>query len=123
MLYSPTGNAGNRNFPEPSVTLSSLNPLAGLSATRVTPGNTPPDESLTAPMISAPFVCALPLVTAHNNMANHIAAVWTNRREAPYRPEDKQENLLTNCIDFFLVRIAPGIGGLASRKVKDICVS
>jgi len=49
MSYVPAGNAGNRYSPRLSVT-AMLTPTAdGLRASIVTPGSTPPDESLTMP--------------------------------------------------------------------------
>src|SRR6185436_3467396 len=56
--YAPTRDC-MRNTPRSSVTLVKVLPVASCTAVTVTPGSTPPDESVTTPVMTA-SVCANP---------------------------------------------------------------
>src|SRR5687767_4093064 len=61
--YGPMGRLSNEYAPASSVTASRLNPVSVWIATTVTPGNTPPLESATMPLICA-VACAHAFVAA-----------------------------------------------------------
>ncbi len=56
--YVPTGRLVNEKTPEPSVTRLTVSPVAAFVAVTVTPGSTPPDESVMRPEIWPVMVCA-----------------------------------------------------------------
>ena len=56
-------SAGRKKRPSPSVTRSTTVPLAGCVAVTVAPGSTPPELSLTTPLISPVLICAAATLT------------------------------------------------------------
>ena len=75
-VYTPGRNPGSRYWPRPSVTVErTFSMSAGLVASTVTPGSTPPEASLTVPVMAPVLVPCARAIAEKSHRPAHVRRV------------------------------------------------